>query len=1018
MNHDRFGDFPEDHSEGPDSGNNETVMKLLAEEVLEQLRRKRKKKFSYTTRSLMAMAFDPSWFAKKKSKKEFKEKDNQSPWLWNVRRFRKKSGGYRKITEPAPILKQVHGVVHSMLKRTVQKRFDSADWLYGVRSKARSTSFADNAHHHQSGKYIFTSDLQDCFESITFEHVFRALRALERIEVKPGYHLILDNNAVSFLASLLTHQRRLPQGAKTSPLVANLVLLEFDDFVLRELNKRSQAFTYSRYFDDITISLSDTENISDQQFQAVCTSVIQRAASAVSMRVNEKKTRCRFHFGAPIEVTGIVLQQQGAVLPRKLARFLKREIRRFEVHEEFVPKRTLISQTRQLNQEQKQKREDDAKDTGSSNLNGQPTMRGLFDKVQGLAVSVDSGDRFYGSLSSERYKYHLSHDPNENGMRILRALRSLLDPRCSESYKKWSAKAFSRVDGGFVRDFLHTVQMPSWFDANGDISRSLELSASEYARWKKEEESTCWALIKKLSLNPAESIIEIDPSKNFEVPDVDVSQASVDAYESKLALLLQCGPVGEGTLDYRSHQRLSKNWLRVRGVVENSSADICGEDAWRIVRDVFRSGEGTQWTLSVDSKCAITQNLEAAAHVYDRTGLVPFLLIQPFEYRRAFVVSFQEWSGRVAFLNHIRQKLDFSAEDNALIDSYEKMGLESIQTEIDVADRRVSQLRGSNASRSLSFIKHYVRVADNQRNTTAADTLISKKLGVALQGGPEDQLDFLKEFLPEGTRRIPLLKDQSKKNDLVLYWKEKQRELGLRSLKLAKDIPSFRLGDLIDLVREGRHTDSSEWIDTDFEGQCRKQTDQFVSWAEGVAPAPGSELVSSLDVFLEFPTRTNLAKVARSTCVVFENFKVDEKLRESITNKIFHPNSLFTKLRNIASHGLDFTFQQRLYSAKEKLQVKMRNGFQIDSDIDVDVEARKDAKSECIMIQRSLDKILHTKIEWPSEKEPVDTEEVLPSFTEQESYEVMAHFLRLILTEIQKFNDDEKKSADGFRPRF
>ena len=40
----------------------------------------------------------------------------------------------------------------------------------------------------------------------------------------------------------------------------------------------------------------------------------------------------------------------------------------------------------------------------------------------------------------------------------------------------------------------------------------------------------------------------------------------------------------------------------------------------------------------------------------------------------------------------------------------------------------------------------------------------------------------------------------------------------------------------------------------------------------------------------------------------------------------------------------------------------------------------------------SFDKILHTKIEWPSEKEPADKEDVLPSLTAQESFEVRAHF--------------------------
>jgi retron-type reverse transcriptase len=93
-------------------------------------------------------------------------------------------------------------------------------------------------------KHILSVDIKNFFPSITIEQVSDTFQSL-------GY-----NKSVSdMLSEICCLDDCVPQGAPTSPAIANLVLREMDE----KLSKFAQDYShkYSRYADDLTFSSQD-----------------------------------------------------------------------------------------------------------------------------------------------------------------------------------------------------------------------------------------------------------------------------------------------------------------------------------------------------------------------------------------------------------------------------------------------------------------------------------------------------------------------------------------------------------------------------------------------------------------------------------------------------------------------------------------------------------------------------------------------------------------------------------------
>ncbi len=99
-----------------------------------------------------------------------------------------------------------------------------------------------NAERHLAARLLVTLDVRQCFPSITNAHVYRLWS--EFLGCSPPVSRLLTQ--------LTTFDRHLPQGAPTSPLLANLFVWMIDE-PIRQMCE-SLSVTYSTWIDDLAFS--------------------------------------------------------------------------------------------------------------------------------------------------------------------------------------------------------------------------------------------------------------------------------------------------------------------------------------------------------------------------------------------------------------------------------------------------------------------------------------------------------------------------------------------------------------------------------------------------------------------------------------------------------------------------------------------------------------------------------------------------------------------------------------------
>lgn len=161
----------------------------------------------------------------------------------------------RTIEAPCPHLKIAQ---RALLDRVLS----SVEPHRSAMAFARGRSVAANARLHQGSTFLFATDIRSFFSSITAEAVIGMLRRR---------YLHLSPDAMTEIVSMVMLNGRLPQGAPTSPHIANLVMYEFDDRC-HSFGRRVGA-VYSRYADDISISGNDAIVLS--KFEDVVTEEVR-----------------------------------------------------------------------------------------------------------------------------------------------------------------------------------------------------------------------------------------------------------------------------------------------------------------------------------------------------------------------------------------------------------------------------------------------------------------------------------------------------------------------------------------------------------------------------------------------------------------------------------------------------------------------------------------------------------------------------------------------------------------------
>lgn len=203
----------------------------------------------------------------------------------------KKSGEIRILHKPRYRLKIIQG--------SIKKRLSFIPLPDCVHGWVKDRSVKSAVAPHGGMKYLYCFDIHSYFDSVYSERVYKLFT--EKLRCKP--------DVARLLTRLSTYKKSLPQGSPCSPVIANLILFDFDMSVNSYAKKR-QAH-YSRLGDDIIVSsnseLSDIEH------------VVTLGLRRYGLKINPDKTQKSKPRTSGTKVLGVIIGS-GISISRKYRR--------------------------------------------------------------------------------------------------------------------------------------------------------------------------------------------------------------------------------------------------------------------------------------------------------------------------------------------------------------------------------------------------------------------------------------------------------------------------------------------------------------------------------------------------------------------------------------------------------------------------------------------------------------------------------------------------------------------------
>ncbi len=208
----------------------------------------------------------------------------------------KRNGTKRKLLIPNKYLKSIQkNILKNVLNGLTPSKY--------VTSYLKNKGLKENAYPHQNKKIILKLDIKDFFNSIDFELIYNAL---------PSY--IFPPSIKVLLIKLCTYDDYLPQGSPTSPMLSNLVLKNFDNYIGDYCFKRN--INYTRYCDDLTFSGDFNPKILKNKVECFL--------ETLGFNLNNKKTKIITKSERQI-ITGLVVNEKINV-PKNYKKKIRQEM--------------------------------------------------------------------------------------------------------------------------------------------------------------------------------------------------------------------------------------------------------------------------------------------------------------------------------------------------------------------------------------------------------------------------------------------------------------------------------------------------------------------------------------------------------------------------------------------------------------------------------------------------------------------------------------------------------------------
>jgi hypothetical protein len=169
----------------------------------------------------------------------------------------KAKGGTRRIAAPrGPLRKAQRALLDKILAKVPQH--DAAHGFVIGRSTVT------NARPHVGAALVIKTDLKDFFPTVHYRRVAGIFMALGYNDVVAGVLAALTTYRPKLPDGRVVWPGVLPQGAPTSPVLANLACRRLDARLVKLAAKFGA--TYTRYADDLTFSFAETPTIAVGRF--------------------------------------------------------------------------------------------------------------------------------------------------------------------------------------------------------------------------------------------------------------------------------------------------------------------------------------------------------------------------------------------------------------------------------------------------------------------------------------------------------------------------------------------------------------------------------------------------------------------------------------------------------------------------------------------------------------------------------------------------------------------------------
>ena len=187
----------------------------------------------------------------------------------------------------------------------------------------KNRSVVTNALPHIGNQVVIKLDIEAFFDSVSYEQVLAVYKsAVRKHDYQNSYGwLRIDGDLkklIKMLSSLSWQPSGVPQGASTSPVIANSILEPFDQKVFGFIY--SNDGSYTRYADDITISYP----VDDPVLIRSTIKFVEEMLRDHGFRLNKKKSKLnvlRPHQSQ--RICGITINDKRPTISRKQRKILR-----------------------------------------------------------------------------------------------------------------------------------------------------------------------------------------------------------------------------------------------------------------------------------------------------------------------------------------------------------------------------------------------------------------------------------------------------------------------------------------------------------------------------------------------------------------------------------------------------------------------------------------------------------------------------------------------------------------------